>query len=73
MGGIDPEKKDLGGMDMVQYEGIKFALQSGRRYDFEGSMTEDIEKYFRSFGAVQRRFLNVEKYNSKLLKFRTLF
>ncbi len=71
MGGIDPKNKGLGGRDMVQYEGIKFALQSGRNFDFEGSMTESIEKYFRSFGAVQKKFFNVEKYNSKFLKLRT--
>lgn len=72
MGGIDPDKKDLGGMDVVQFESIKYALQSGRTFDFEGSMIESIEKYFRSFGAIQKPYFNVSKTNSKLLKIRQL-
>jgi len=72
MGGIDPDFKDLGGMDVVQFESIKYALQSGRKFDFEGSMIESIEKYFRSFGAIQKPYFNISKTNSKLLKIRSL-
>jgi len=72
MGGIDPDRKDLGGMDVVQFESIKFALESGRRFDFEGSMIESIEKYFRSFGAIQKPYFSISKTNSKLLKTRDL-
>ncbi len=68
MGGIDPDKKDLGGMDVVQFESIKLALNSGRKFDFEGSMIESIEKYFRSFGAVQKPYFVISKTPSKLLK-----
>jgi len=72
MGGIDPTKKDLGAMDIIQFESIKFALESGRAFDFEGSMIESIEKYFRSFGAVQKPYFHITKTNSKLLKIRRL-
>ena len=68
MGGIDPKFKDLGGMDVIQYESIKFALESGKCFDFEGSMIESIEKYFRSFGAVQKPYFTISKTNSKLLR-----
>lgn len=71
MGGISPEKKDLGGMDVVQFESIKFALESKRAFDFEGSMIESIEKYFRSFGAIQKPYFTISKTNSKLLKMRS--
>ena len=70
MGGIDPYKKDLGGMDLVQFESIKFALESNRKFDFEGSMIQSIEKYFRSFGALQKPYYKISKINSKLLKIR---
>jgi lipid II:glycine glycyltransferase (peptidoglycan interpeptide bridge formation enzyme) len=70
MGGIDPKYKDLGGMDVVQFESIKFTLNSGRKFDFEGSMIESIEKYFRSFGAIQKPYFHISKTNSKLLKVR---
>ncbi len=70
MGGIDPEYLNLGGMDAVQWEGIKFALSTGRAFDFEGSMIETIEKYFRSFGSFQTPYFNIYKENSKILKVR---
>jgi lipid II:glycine glycyltransferase (peptidoglycan interpeptide bridge formation enzyme) len=73
LGGIDEQKKDLGGMDLVLFEGIKFALQSNRHFDFEGSMTESIEKYFRSFGAIQKEFFNISKFDSKILKLANSF
>ena len=72
MGGIHPEKRNLGGMDVIQYESIKFALTSNRIFNFEGSMIESIEKYFRSFGAIQQPYYNISKINSKLLKLQSL-
>jgi lipid II:glycine glycyltransferase (peptidoglycan interpeptide bridge formation enzyme) len=71
MGGIDPRYKDMGGMDVILYESIKFALQSGRDFDFEGSMVESIEKYFRSFGSIQKPYFQIIKINSKLLKIKS--
>jgi len=68
MGGIDPSKKDLGGMDIIQYESIKFALKNNKVFDFEGSMIESLEKYTRGFGAIQKPYFRVTKVNSKLLK-----
>jgi hypothetical protein len=68
MGGIHPEYKELGGMDLIQYESIKFALDNNLKYDFEGSMIESIEKYFRSFGAIQKPYFKITKINSKLFR-----
>jgi lipid II:glycine glycyltransferase (peptidoglycan interpeptide bridge formation enzyme) len=68
MGGIDPFYKDMGGMDIVQYESKKFALEHNKTFDFEGSMIESIEKFFRSFGAIQKPYYNVSKTDSKLIK-----
>ena len=68
MGGIEPNKRDLGGMDVVLYESMKFAIKNGKTFDFEGSMVESIEKYFRSFGAVQKPYFQIIKTTSKLLK-----
>jgi predicted N-acyltransferase len=68
MGGIDPENKSVGGMDLLQHHSIKFALENKKNFDFEGSMIESIEKYFRSFGAIQTPYFNISKTNSKFLK-----
>jgi len=72
MGGIDPDKRDLGGMDIVHYKSIQFALESNRIYDFEGSMIESIEKYVRKFGAIQKPYFQVSKVNSRVLKMKEL-
>ncbi len=71
IGGIDSDYKDLGAMDLIQYESIKFTLNNGKIFDFEGSMLESIEKYFRSFGAVQKPYFQITKINSKILKVRS--
>lgn len=68
MGGIDPEYKDLGAMDIVQFEGIKFAIENNKTFDFEGSIIESIEKYFRSFGAIQKPYFHICKTNSNIIK-----
>ncbi|KZZ72023.1 hypothetical protein A3765_13570 [Oleiphilus sp. HI0130] len=72
MGGIDPEVTDVGAMDLIQLKGIELALNSERQFDFEGSMMPSIEKYFRSFGAIQRPYFEISKTNSKLLKLKRL-
>ena len=68
MSGIDTERKDLGGMDLVLFESIKFALDKGCIFDFEGSMIESIETYYRNFGAIQKPYSNISKKYSRLFK-----
>jgi len=71
MGGIDPDNNlpsDLSAMDLLVLKGVELALESGRRFDFEGSMMESIEKYFRSFGAVQQPYFHIQKTRSRALK-----
>ncbi len=68
MGGIDPSEKELGAMDLILYTSIEYALLKNKNFDFEGSMIENIEKYFRSFGSIQKSYYNIYKINSKLLR-----
>ena len=68
MGGIDSLYKDLGGMDLILYNSIKWTLNQGKNFDFEGSIVESIEKYFRSFGSIQTPYFAVYKINSRILK-----
>ena len=70
MGGINPDYKDLGGMDVVIFEAIRKTLNENKNFDFEGSIIESIEKYFRSFGSVQKPYFAIYKINSKILKLR---
>lgn len=73
MGGIHPDFKDVGAMCLLLSEAIRFALDTGRVFDFEGSMIPSIEKYFRSFGAKQAPYFNIEKSTSKILKLVKIF
>lgn len=68
MGGIDPKYKDYGAMDTILFEAIQFAIKNNKVFDFEGSMVESVEKYFRGFGAIQKMYFSIYKIDSKYIK-----
>jgi hypothetical protein len=72
MGGGDPKLRRSGATSLVMWEAIQFAATVTKRFDFEGSMIEPIERFFRSFGATQKPFFQVTKTNSRVLKLRKL-
>lgn len=53
MGGGDPELRSSGATSLCMWEAIKFASTVTKRFDFEGSMIESVERFFRAFGAKQ--------------------
>jgi lipid II:glycine glycyltransferase (peptidoglycan interpeptide bridge formation enzyme) len=61
MGGGDPELRTSGAMSLAMWEAIRFAHQVSRRFDFEGSMIEPIERFFRAFGARQVPYFYVSR------------
>jgi len=71
MGGLDPELRSSGAMSLLMWEAIKFAAQRTKRFDFEGSMIEPVERFFRSFGAVQTPYFQITKINSLALRLGT--
>lgn len=56
VGGGDPALRNSGATSHMVWEMIRFASERSAVFDFEGSMIESIEKYFRAFGATQRTF-----------------
>jgi hypothetical protein len=68
MGGADPELRTSGATSLLMWEAIKFASTVTQTFDFEGSMIESIERFFRAFGAKQKRYFRVSKTNSLPLK-----
>lgn len=66
MGGGDPELRSSGATSLCMWEAIKFASTVTNSFDFEGSMIEPIERFFRSFGATQTLYFSVSKSNSQL-------
>ena len=53
MGGGNPQLRNSGATSLCMWEAIKFASAVTKSFDFEGSMIEPIERFFRGFGAVQ--------------------
>jgi hypothetical protein len=49
-------------------EAIKRTVEAGRVFNFEGSMIQPIENYFRGFGGVLTPYFKVTKINNRLLK-----
>jgi hypothetical protein len=70
MVGGDPDLRSSGANYLATWESIKFASKVSKVYDFEGSMIESVEHFFRSFGAKQKLYFQVRKTNSLLLKMR---
>lgn len=66
-GGGNPELRNSGATSLCMWEAIKFSASVTQRFDFEGSMIEPIEKFFRAFGAEQTPYFTVSKTNSFVL------
>lgn len=50
MGGGDPDLRQSGATALVMWEAIQFASTVVPEFDFEGSMIEPVERFFRAFG-----------------------
>lgn len=61
IGGGDPELRSSGAMSLLLWEAIQFANSVTNRFDFEGSMVEPIERYFRAFGARQVPYFEIRR------------
>lgn len=72
MGGGDPELRNSGASSLLMWEAIQFASSVTKKFDFEGSMVEPIERFFRSFGAKQMPYFRISKTNSTILKLRDI-
>jgi len=64
LGGADPDLRTSGATSFLMWEAIKFASSVTRRFDFEGSMIESVERFFRGFGAIQKPYFYIYKRNN---------
>jgi len=62
--GTDPEKKSLNCKSLMTYEMMKTAMDTGRGFDFEGSMVKSIAEHNRRYGAVVIPYNHVWKMNT---------
>lgn len=68
MGGGNPELRNSGATSLCMWEAIRHAASVTKRFDFEGSMIEPVERFFRGFGAVQTQYFQISKTPSWLIR-----
>lgn len=61
LGGINPDYKNSSATSLLLLEAIKLACSMNLKFDFEGSMNKDIEKFFSSFGGIQKQYFSINK------------
>lgn len=64
MGGGDPEFRNSGAASLVLWEAILRSKERVSTFDFEGSMIEPIERFFRGFGGTLTPYLRIHKAQS---------
>ncbi len=60
-GASDSQFRNSGAQSLILWEGIQFAAQHSKVFDFEGSMVEGIENFFRQFGSVCTPYYSITK------------
>ena len=73
MGGGNPNLRNSGATSLCMWEAIKFASTVTKKFDFEGSMIESVERFFRAFGAAQKPYIHITKTPSKVLRIAKAF
>jgi CelD/BcsL family acetyltransferase involved in cellulose biosynthesis len=61
LGGGDPELRNSGATSLLVWEFIMRAREVTDVFDFEGSMIEPVERFFRAFGGRQTPYLRVSR------------
>jgi hypothetical protein len=67
-GVTDLAYKTTGSMSLLLWDAIKRSSLKTKSFNFEGSMVESIERYFRGFGGEQAAYFQISKTDSKVLK-----
>ena len=65
MGGGDPELRKSNATSICMWRAIQFARTVSRRFDFEGSMLEPVERFVRGFGGKPMPYSFVTSMTSK--------
>jgi len=62
--------KNIGATSLLIWEAIKFSSSMNKEFNFEGSMVEPIERFFRAFGAEQTPYFWITRTDSRILLLR---
>lgn len=69
-GGSEPEFATSQGMTLLFWHALQEMAARTKCFDFEGSMSRPIERYFRSFGARQVPYFRLEKVSPRMRRIR---
>lgn len=61
IGASDPKFRNGGSSPFIIWEGIQYAATVSRSFDFEGSMVEGIENFFRGFGGTPTVYYEIRR------------
>ncbi|MCF8256730.1 MAG: GNAT family N-acetyltransferase [Flavobacteriales bacterium] len=67
-GAVEAKSKTTGVMSLLLWEAIRHSATVTRAFNFEGSISEPIERFFRAFGGTQTPYFEIGRTNSKLMK-----
>jgi len=62
---IDPYFRNSGASSLLIEAAIIFVSERTKKFDFEGSMIEEVENSFRKFGAIQKPYFKISKFYKK--------
>jgi Acetyltransferase (GNAT) domain len=65
LGGADPELRTSGASSLLMWEAIMRARSVTDVFDFEGSMLQSVERFFRAFGGRQAPYLRVSRWSAR--------
>lgn len=65
LGGADPGLRTSGASSLLMWESIMRARAVTDVFDFEGSMLQPVERFFRAFGSRQTPFLRVSRWSPR--------
>lgn len=68
MGGGDPALRTSGASSLLLWNAIQFSATVTKSFDFEGSMLEPIERFFRGFGANQTPYYVATRIPNRLVQ-----
>lgn len=70
---VDQNYRTSGASSLIVFEAIKYVKDKCKSFDFEGSMSENIEFSYRQFGTRQTPYFKIEKAYNLLFKMRDAF
>ncbi len=66
MAGSNPDLRTSGANALLIWEALKMLSNHTDIFDFEGTMMKNVERFFRSFGSIQRPYFQITKMSRKM-------